>query len=264
MLKIKNNGKLPSHIWVGAAKAASSWVWKNLSLHPDVFTSDKKEIHFFDNNYQKGIDWYQGNFITDKKVVLDVTPNYLNEECLTLIKKHIPYVSIMMCFRNPIYRAFSQWKFHRFLTGSNIPFLNFWNKNEVVVQNHGLYYEHLKCCKTKFNQEKIYYCFYDDIKKNPDKFLNEIYDYLQIKANKSEFSNCRWMPGKESCWTKTGIQHDNVKERYKYYTKFFEKLFLSYEEWKFLKNFYKESIVNLQNLTGRDLSLWLEFKQEEE
>lgn len=263
MLKIKNNGNFPSHIWVGAAKAASSWVWKNLSLHPDVYTSDKKEIHFFDNNYYKGIHWYQENFITNKKIILDVTPNYLNEKCLMLIEKDVPDVSIMMCFRNPIYRAFSQWKFDRFITGRNITFMRFWNQNEVMVQNHGLYYQNLKYCKTKFSEQKIYYCFYDDIKKSPNKFLENICDYLKIERKISEFSTYRWMPGQESCWQKTGIQNDNVKERYKYYTKFFEKLFLSYEEWKVLKNFYKESIINLQNFTGRDLSAWLDFKQEE-
>lgn len=268
MLKLKEkNGRFPTHIFVGVGKSASSWIWKNFTYHPEVFTPATKEIHFFDNlngNYFKGIDWYKNNFITNKKVILEVTPNYFNTNCLNLISTEISEVFILICLRNPIYRAFSSWKFDRFITGRKLNFIEFWNRNEGEVQTHGLYDEHLLTCMKKFKKEKVYLCFYDDIKKNPVKFLDNIFEFMKVQKIHHEVSNYRWMPGKELFWNKTGISNGDTKKRYDYYKNYFKNLKFSHEDWNILKNFYQKSILNLQDLVNRNLSSWLEYKKEEE
>ena len=37
-------------------------MFRYLTKHPDVVPGYKKEVKFFDGNYQKGVDWYRYNF----------------------------------------------------------------------------------------------------------------------------------------------------------------------------------------------------------
>jgi hypothetical protein len=42
---------LPHFLGIGAQKAATSWLWKNLGAHPDVWMPPFKELHYFDHLY---------------------------------------------------------------------------------------------------------------------------------------------------------------------------------------------------------------------
>ncbi|HHH52310.1 MAG TPA: sulfotransferase [Bacteroidetes bacterium] len=44
--KMKNNG--PDFICIGAQKAGTSWLWKMLKSHPEIWVTPKKDIHYFD------------------------------------------------------------------------------------------------------------------------------------------------------------------------------------------------------------------------
>ena len=50
----------PSFLCIGAQKAATSWLHKNLLEHPDVWMPPLKELHYFDYLYipdsRKGIE----------------------------------------------------------------------------------------------------------------------------------------------------------------------------------------------------------------
>jgi len=53
---------LPNYLIIGAARCGTSWLAKNLQLHPDIYMAECKEVHFFDQNYEKGISWYEEIF----------------------------------------------------------------------------------------------------------------------------------------------------------------------------------------------------------
>ena len=54
---------LPNFMFIGAAKSATTTFFDMLKSHDEIFTPQFKEPHFFniDENYLKGIDWYQKN-----------------------------------------------------------------------------------------------------------------------------------------------------------------------------------------------------------
>ena len=52
----------PDFIIIGAQKGGTSSLFSYLNQHPQLQLPDKKEIHFFDNDYQKGISWYRSHF----------------------------------------------------------------------------------------------------------------------------------------------------------------------------------------------------------
>ena len=48
--KIKDVSLLPNFLGIGAQKAGTSWLAKNLEKHPEIYMSPHKEIHFFDQS----------------------------------------------------------------------------------------------------------------------------------------------------------------------------------------------------------------------
>jgi hypothetical protein len=40
---------LPNFLVIGAARSGTTWISKNLELHPEIYIPRKKELHFFDS-----------------------------------------------------------------------------------------------------------------------------------------------------------------------------------------------------------------------
>ena len=55
-------------IGIGTARSNTTWLYKCLQEHPDIFMPQKKELHFFDSDSQfnKGINFYN-NYFVDRK-----------------------------------------------------------------------------------------------------------------------------------------------------------------------------------------------------
>lgn len=111
----------PDFIIAGASKSGTSSIYYYLSHHPQVLLPHKKEIDFFWQNYQRGIEWYLAHFpsITDQDDFLtgEATPNYLRfPQVATRIKATCPQTKIIILLRNPVDRAIS-WHHHKLNTG---------------------------------------------------------------------------------------------------------------------------------------------------
>ncbi len=117
--KQKQSG--PDFIIAGASKSGTSSIYYYLSRHPQVLLAHKKEIDFYQQNYQRGIDWYLAHFptITDRADFLtgEATPNYLRfPQVAQRIKATFPQAKIIILLRNPVDRAIS-WHYHKLNTG---------------------------------------------------------------------------------------------------------------------------------------------------
>jgi hypothetical protein len=109
---------LPSWIVVGAQRSSSSSVYKYLVSHPQVGQSVVKEIHYFDNNYHRGINWYLGHFPARQgnRITGEATPYYIAHPlALQRIAKDLPEVKILLVLRNPVDRAYSHFIHQRAL-----------------------------------------------------------------------------------------------------------------------------------------------------
>jgi tetratricopeptide (TPR) repeat protein len=111
----------PDFIIAGAAKCGTSSIYYYLSRHPQVLLSHKKELDFYWQNFERGLDWYLAHFptITDRPDFLtgEATPNYLRfPEVAQRIKDTFPQTKIILLLRNPIDRAIS-WHYHKLNTG---------------------------------------------------------------------------------------------------------------------------------------------------
>jgi hypothetical protein len=106
---------LPNYIHVGQPKAASTTIHALLTGHPDTCLVKMKEAHFFDWNYEKGLDFYEKTFFSGcsgDKVIGDITPNYYDPMTLKRIADMLGRdIKITVCLRFPVARSLSHY-FH--------------------------------------------------------------------------------------------------------------------------------------------------------
>ena len=103
---------LPNFLVIGSARCGTSWLDENLRQHPEVYLPrDDKEVHFFDNKYHMGIEWYERFFEgSEAQAIGEVTPSYLYYGHVAgRIKEHVPDVKMIALLRNPAERAYSHY-----------------------------------------------------------------------------------------------------------------------------------------------------------
>jgi hypothetical protein len=191
-MKKRNNFKI-DFIGIGAQRCATTWISQCLKEHPQICFSLKKEVDFFTRE-EKDLKYYKSFFdhCLNKKVRGEFSPQYMHPEYVSVektaqrIKKNFPDVKLMVCLRNPIERAYSQY----FLEKSpgekpSLPptFEEAISKNFHNCVKAGFYYTLLKPYLDLFPRKNILILIYEDIKKDPLKFIQSIYSFLEIDSN---------------------------------------------------------------------------------
>jgi tetratricopeptide (TPR) repeat protein len=156
----------PDFLIIGAAKCGTSSLHKYLNHHPQILFPHKKELDFFWQHYDRGIDWYLAQFpaICDRPDFLtgEATPNYIRfPEVARRIQQLHPNIKLIVLLRNPIDRAVS-WHYHKLNTGLN---RDYENLEEAIATE-------LKQI-ANFSEEKIIHTGYY----NPDNILSSLYIY---------------------------------------------------------------------------------------
>lgn len=103
---------LPNFLLIGAPKAGTSALAAYLEAHPEVFMAPEKEIHFFDEHYARGLDWYESRFagVRGERAVGEATPTYMYlDDALSRMTEHLPEVRLLVLLRNPVDRAYSHY-----------------------------------------------------------------------------------------------------------------------------------------------------------
>jgi Sulfotransferase domain len=110
--------RLPDFIVIGAQRAGTTSLFNVLSSHADVSPSVVKEVHFFDLNYEEGLDWYRSHFPSypwkkylNKHMWGEASPYYLFEPRVPQrVHESLPDVKLIVLLRNPIDRAYSDYQ----------------------------------------------------------------------------------------------------------------------------------------------------------
>lgn len=134
----------PDVIYIGAPRAGSTWIWRNLSQHPDVWTLPYKSVEYLNDkaglrrkkNYKINREeikkrkplkvhlwdlhyflypfvndnWYQRLFKpAGDKLKIDIAPSCIRRspEGIQSIYKRMPNSRILLALRNPVERTWS-------------------------------------------------------------------------------------------------------------------------------------------------------------
>ena len=108
----KLSRRLPDAVIIGVRKCGTRALLTFINRHPAVRAAGK-EIHYFDENYYLGDDWYreQMPLATDDQVVIEKTPGYFIDPNAPLrIKETLGMnVKLILIVRDPVERTVSDY-----------------------------------------------------------------------------------------------------------------------------------------------------------
>jgi len=269
---------LPNFLVIGAPRSGTSWIHDNLRRHPQVFLPKTKELHYFDRDYERGIDYYEAQFVdwAGQHSVGEVTPGYLSgvffpdRNIPQLIRSHLPNVKLVAVLRNPVERAYSHY-WHNVAQDARNLDLTFEQKLQQRPQilREGFYFEHLSRYLSLFPRRQMLLLLYDDLEKDPSGFLRQIYEFLGIDAHfQSGIESVRRnaalgmgnLAGSRLLWhveralAKTGLIRVSARLRRVNSARPLPPM--NQETRRKLVELYRPTNVQLSNLIGLDLSVW--------
>lgn len=175
----------PNFLYIGAEKAGSSWIYEILREHPQVYVPPAKDIQFFDKNFDKGIEWYLSLFSsgTGRTAIGEISHDYfLAEETAELIRNYLPRVRLICCLREPIDRTLSSYLFYKTTVLSKMTTFEDFAFEERILKLSD-YYFNLVPFFERFPRENIMILFFDDLKQDPRRFAQRIFEFLQVDPN---------------------------------------------------------------------------------
>ncbi|MFX1500829.1 MAG: sulfotransferase domain-containing protein [Promethearchaeota archaeon] len=219
----RNTRILPDFVIIGAMKCGTSSLINYLTQHPYIkIPLFQKEVHFFDRNFDKGINWYRSffpsriykyiftkikkrNFLTGEK-----SPLYIFHPLVPKrLYKTLPNSKIILLLRNPVNRAYSHYNHSvrngrdkltfeeaiklepERLKGEKNKILKFKNYRSIKYSSYsylsrGHYLEQIKEWRRYFPKQQILIIKSEDLFKTPQVVMNKVYDFLNIPRFKHQ------------------------------------------------------------------------------
>ncbi|OIP79808.1 MAG: hypothetical protein COT39_00170 [Parcubacteria group bacterium CG08_land_8_20_14_0_20_48_21] len=175
-------------IGIGGRKCATSWVFKCLTEHPDICGAHSKETHFFstDNLYDQGLAAYAAHFTIcgNEKIRGEFSTSYLTStQAAKRIYEDFPQVKLIVCLRDPVARAVSALQ-HMLSKGKirKTDALQDILKRYPELLEEGMYGKYLAAYLKLFPRNQLHITRYEDIQKNPQQVIRELYRYLGVDA----------------------------------------------------------------------------------
>jgi hypothetical protein len=181
---MKNNSRpprLPDFIAVGPPRTATTWMHEVLKGHA-CLPDDRKETDFFTRFYDRGLDWYADYFRRcDGSVpVGELSPMYFaSNTARERIAKDLPNCKIICSFRDPVERAYSNYRLLRRIAVTNDDFESVASRRGDLLEStrYGTY---LAEWFYSFGRDRVLVLIYDDLESDPQAFLDRICDFIGL------------------------------------------------------------------------------------
>lgn len=174
---------LPDFLIVGSGKCGTTALKHYLVQHPEVFVYPR-EIHFFDHdeNYNKGFSFYLSFFqgVDGEKAIGDESPGYMYEPVAAgRIHKCLPDVKLIFMLRDPVDRAFSEYRMHVLKKIERCSFEDAIVGNEVYLKQ-GFYSEQIKNLLEFFPKEQMFFIVSEEFRRNKEKIMRQVLNFLGV------------------------------------------------------------------------------------
>ena len=103
---------LPDAVILGAMKCGTSSLHNYLVQQPGVIEPLRKEVHYFDVNFDRGESWYRANFglLGEPGLNIDSSPYYLFHPAVPRrMRALLPGARLIVLLRDPVRRAYSHY-----------------------------------------------------------------------------------------------------------------------------------------------------------
>ncbi len=173
--------RLPDFIAVGPPRTATTWLHEVLRGHV-CLPADRKETDFFTRFYDRGIDWYADYFrhCGSATTIGELSPMYFaSRDALERIAKDLPDCKIICSFRDPVERAYSNYRLLRRNVFTKADFERAATTRGDLMES-SRYGTHLAEWLERFGRERVLALIYDDLKLSPQIFLDAVCDFIGV------------------------------------------------------------------------------------
>lgn len=172
-------------VWIGAPNSGSTWGYRALKEHPEVYMPPTDRISYFDFYYWKGTEWYESFFSDARKdeMIGEQSNSYfMSPEVPERLKDVNEDMKLICCLRDPVQRTLSNFNhFER----NEITNLGLEEAIEAPVYfrhliHQSFYDVHLREYLDVFDRDQIHLTTLDGLKTNSRKFIQNIYQFLDV------------------------------------------------------------------------------------
>ncbi|XP_036387779.1 heparan sulfate glucosamine 3-O-sulfotransferase 3A1 [Megalops cyprinoides] len=250
--------KLPQAIIIGVKKGGTRALLEFLRVHPDI-RAVGAEPHFFDRNYDNGLDWYRDLMpkTLEGQITMEKTPSYfVTKEAPARIYAMSRDTKLIVVVRDPVTRAISDYT-QTLSKKPDIPTfesLTFKNRTTGLIDTSwsavqiGIYAKHLDNWLQFFPMRQILFVSGERLISDPAGELGRVQDFLGLKRIITDkhfyFNQTKGFPclkkaegsSKPHCLGKTkGRTHPNIDP----------------EVVQRLRDFYRPFNMKFYQMTGR-------------
>lgn len=207
---------MPTFQVAGVQRSGSSSLYEYLVNHPSVGRAAVEEIHYFDNNYQRGIDWYRGHFptrawasVSERRtgasmICGEATPYYLAHPlAIGRLALTLPDSKLIVVLRDPITRAYSHYNHEIALGAETLSFSEALDREPERLEGEvermladptyysyphqqysyvarGLYAEQLERLYESFPREQVLVIYSHDLATQTDREYGRVLEFLGL------------------------------------------------------------------------------------
>ncbi|KAJ8246265.1 hypothetical protein GJAV_G00265660 [Gymnothorax javanicus] len=183
--------KLPQAIIIGVKKGGTRALLEFLRVHPDI-RAVGAEPHFFDRNYENGLDWYRDLMpkTLEGQITMEKTPSYfVTKEAPARIYAMSRETKLIVVVRDPVTRAISDYT-QTLSKKPDIPTfesLTFKNRTTGLIDTSwsavqiGIYAKHLDNWLQFFPMRQILFVSGERLISDPAGELGRVQDFLGLK-----------------------------------------------------------------------------------
>lgn len=238
----------PDFLIIGTQKSGTTSLHTYLNEHPQIVApKKKKELHFFNLYYDRGLSWYLAHFpyriSTLRKLTFEATPDYIrHEQAPARIKNDLGNVKLILTLREPVERAYSAWKMWHSFKGEpeetkRADYRTFSEAiNEELISpddqqdlhfyylQKGRYVEQIENYYKYFSKDNMLILNYENMKEDLIDYLNQICHFLNVdsfkkKKGESFKKNRQWVGPKWKPNTEDKVTMELLRDYYAPYNK---------------------------------------------
>jgi hypothetical protein len=272
---------MPDFLIVGGQRCGTSSLYYYLTEQHGITSAATKEVHFFDDFYTRGIDWYRAQFPTKayqyyienvrkrRFITGEASPYYIfHPHAPGRISASLPHVKLILLLRNPIDRAYSQ---HWLEVKGKYETLSFedaikseperiagerekmlsdeqyhsFKHRRYTYLTRGIYIDQIQYWMNYFPREQFLFLKTEDIYTNPASVVKQTLEFLGIPSGEidtnREYKKYK-VPSKTGYKTKDSAPKMDPNTRYQ------------------LAEYFKPHNARLYEFLGRDLGWESEIK----
>jgi len=203
----------PSFVIAGAPRAGTTWLYRNLEGHPDVFLTPNKEPRFYAVEEADhlafagpGDERWLSHLVQDRagyealyegarqgQLRGEASSDYLyrSRTAADRLHREVPEARLIFILRDPAHRAYSNWLQHVQHGREPLSFAEALNAEEERIERgwawwwhyarRGYYAEQLEPFLDAFPHEQVLILLHDDLRRDPRQLLAQVCRFLEIE-----------------------------------------------------------------------------------